>query len=80
MRTHLRVLLYDIANLPAGNMLTPLDVRNVIGTHTSFGAGMDSVVVTDDSAAILNRNDAVTRVRIYDISNDSLRLHICSAN
>lgn len=73
-RTSSQVLLFDIQNLPnSGNVLSSLDSQVLFSTHTSFGAGLDSVVVTDDQAVACARVSEDCEIRVYDISNDGLR-------
>lgn len=74
VRTHLGVYLYDIANLPAGDQLVPLDEAAFPGTHTSYGAGLDSVAVTDERAVTLSRVQGTTEIALWDISADTLAL------
>jgi len=72
VRTHQRVLLYDLVNLPAGGSLAPLDESLLVGTHTSFGAGQDSIVATNERAVAISRDDSVADIRFFDLSQDTL--------
>ncbi|MCP3918005.1 MAG: hypothetical protein GY711_20855 [bacterium] len=73
-RTHIETFLFDVVNLPASMFMTPLDREVFDGTHTSYGAGMDSVMVTDTRAVTLSRLNGITRIRVWDISNDTLEV------
>jgi DNA-binding beta-propeller fold protein YncE len=65
-------LLFDLVNLPSGVEMTPLAETQTPSTHTSFSAGLDSVVVTDDRAVVLSRMNNDTQVLILDLEGDSL--------
>lgn len=66
VRTSAGILYYDLANLPAGTGLVPLDAVTLVSSHTSFGAGLDSLSVTDECVVALARTGVVTRVAVYD--------------
>ena len=72
IRTGAGVHLFDLANLPAGDVLTPLATHFAPSTHASYGAGLDSVVATDTRAVTLSRVNATTDVRILDLEGDTL--------
>ena len=70
-RTHQNVLLFDLGvNLTVPGSLKPLDEGAGNGSHTSWGAGLDSIEATDERAVALFRNQDVTLVEIFDISQD----------
>jgi hypothetical protein len=74
-RTSSQVLLYDLTTLPtAGNVLTPLDFSALVSTHTSYGAGLDSVVASDERAVAVARVNETTELRVYDIRQDRLEV------
>lgn len=72
IRTHNRVYLFDIRSLPTTEFILPLDETKFVGTHTSWDAGLDSIVANDTRVAGLSRNLNDTRLRVWDISNDTL--------
>lgn len=74
VRTSEAVHLLDVDLLPAGDVLTPLDVAAAPSTHSSFSAGLDSVVALEDRVVTLSRVLETTDVRIFDVSADTLAL------
>lgn len=72
IRTHNRVYLFDIRSLPVQEFLVPLDETKFVGTHTSWDAGLDSIVANDTRVVGLSRNLNDTRLRVWDISDDTL--------
>lgn len=74
VRTAQGVHLFDVDALPLGNVLTPLDSLLAPSTHTSFAAGLDSVIATEDRAVTMSRLFDSTEVRIFDLSADTLEL------
>jgi DNA-binding beta-propeller fold protein YncE len=72
VRTSAGVYLFDLTSLPATPLLTPLDFVAVSSTNTSFGAGLDSVAVTDTRAVTLHRQGISTAVRLWDLSGNAL--------
>ena len=72
VRTHTDIYLYDLQNLPAGLGLSFLDREPLASTHTSYGAGMDSILATDTRAVAVARNNDTSRVRFYDIGDDEI--------
>ncbi|HVS18046.1 MAG TPA: hypothetical protein VMT18_05555, partial [Planctomycetota bacterium] len=73
-RTAAGVYLYAVDALPAGNVLTPLDTHFAPSTHSSFTAGLDSVLATEARAVTMSRVLETTEVRIFDIGADTLEL------
>jgi hypothetical protein len=73
VRTHNRIYLFDIRSLPITEFLLPLDEAKFAGTHTSWDAGLDSLVANDTRAVGLSRDLNDTRVRVWDISGDTLK-------
>ena len=72
-RTSSQVVLYDLVNLPSmGNDLVALDFMAMPSTHTSFGAGLDSIVASDQHVVALARIDETATVRAFDISEGRL--------
>jgi hypothetical protein len=75
VRTHLGVYLYDIANLPAGTSIEPIDRdETLVSTHTFYGAGYDSIRATNHFALAVARVNGSAVINDYDISNDTLSL------
>ncbi len=73
LRTHTQVVLYDILNLPTvGNQLSLLDFALLPASHTSWGAGMDSIVASETHAVACARVDETTTITVYDIRADQL--------
>jgi len=75
VRTSEKVYLFDIDTLPAGDVITELSNMDLPSTHTYYGAGMDSVVVTDERAITMARDGDTTKIRFWDISDDFLTLY-----
>jgi hypothetical protein len=74
VRTSESVQLYDIDVLPAGAVLTALDQTLADSTHSSFSAGLDSVLATEDRAVTMSRVLETTEVRVFDLGADTLEL------
>jgi hypothetical protein len=74
VRTNAAVHLFDVETLPAGDLLAPLDSFAAPSTHSSFSAGLDSVVARETRAVALSRVLETTEVRIFDLSADTLAL------
>ncbi len=72
VRTSAGVALYSLRNLPAGHQLTPLAFATAISTHTSFSAGLDSVVVTNRRAVTLHRQGPNSGILVWLLGDDSL--------
>jgi DNA-binding beta-propeller fold protein YncE len=73
VRTTAGVYLFNVAQLPAGALLTPLDFVAAPSVGSSFGNGLDSVEVTATRAITLHRMGPQTsQVRLWDLSNDTL--------
>lgn len=72
VRTSEELFLYDVETLPAGNQLSSLDSLPTPTSHTSFGAGLDSVLATAERAVTLSRNGPTTDVRIFGLAGDTL--------
>lgn len=71
VRTHTSVHLYDLAAWPVGPDVTPLHTVYPIGsTHTSWGAGMDSVAVHGTRVVSLFRVNNNTEVYVHEIGAD----------
>jgi hypothetical protein len=76
-RTSTQVLLYDLTTLPtSGIVLAPLDFSVLGSTHTSYGAGLDSIVATDERAVAVARVNETTELRVFDITQDRLDVTI----
>jgi DNA-binding beta-propeller fold protein YncE len=72
VRTSAGVYLFDLAQLPAGNLVTPTDFEAISSSSTSFGAGLDSVAVTATRAVTLHRKNLSSEVRLWDLSGGQL--------
>lgn len=72
VRTSAGVFLYGLSNLPAGNQLVALDSEAVASSHTSFGAGLDSVELTEGRALTLHRQGLQSEVRLWRLESASL--------
>lgn len=73
VRTTAGVYLFNVAQLPAGTLLTPLDFAAAPSVGNSFGNGLDSVEVTATRAITLHRmGPQSSQVRLWDLSNDTL--------
>jgi hypothetical protein len=73
VRTSAGVYLFDLVSLPATPQLVPLEFVAAPSTNTSFGAGMDSVAVTDTRAVTLHRQGLRTDVRLWDLVGGGLK-------
>lgn len=74
VRTHSRVLHYDLSAWTPGATLTPTSTAAPFtSTHTSFGAGLDSVAIHGTRAVTLFRDDVVTEVFVHDFGAGSLQ-------
>jgi hypothetical protein len=72
-RTSSQVVMYDMASLPAmGSALSLQDYSVLPTTHTSFGAGEDSIVATDTHVVALARDEEEAQVAVYDITGNTL--------
>jgi len=72
VRTSSGLFVYDLTNVPAGLNLPLAASQPLVATHTSFGAGLDSLVVYDGTAVTLRRTGATTDVDIWDVGPNSL--------
>jgi hypothetical protein len=64
--------LFDVDQLPAGDVLTPLDVASFPSANTSWNAGLDSIVASDERVAALARSGQFTQAAVWDIHADEL--------
>jgi len=71
VRTHKRLFLYDLVFWPLGPEVTPLHtVYPVWSTHTSWGAGMDSVEMHGTRVVSLFRVHGNTEVYVHEVGAD----------
>ena len=71
VRTHKRLFLYDLTDWPAGEEIAPLHtVSPVWSTHTSYGAGMDSVALHGTRVVSLFRVHEETEVYLHEFGRD----------
>ncbi|MFT5052371.1 MAG: hypothetical protein ACI8QZ_003804 [Chlamydiales bacterium] len=72
VRTSSGLFLYDLTSVPAGPRVPFAASQAMLSTHTSFGAGLDSLVVVDGTAVTLTRMGTSTDVDIWDVGAASL--------
>jgi hypothetical protein len=73
VRTTAGVYLFDLAQLPAGQVLAPLDFAAAPSISASFSAGLDSVETSATRAVTLHRTGlASSEVRLWDLANGTL--------
>lgn len=77
VRTHIALYLYDLAALPPlPAQFTHVDRHVTTSTNTFFGAGYDSVEVTDELVVAGARNGQSTRLKVFDIRGGTLALKL----
>ncbi len=76
VRTHIALYMFDLAQLPAGQLLQPADQHFTTSTHTFFGAGYDSIEVTNERVAAVIRSSNTSRVQVFDITGGDLELRM----
>lgn len=77
VRTHIALFLYDLAALPPQpSQFTHVDRHVTTSTNTFFGAGYDSVQVTNELAVAGARSGQSTRLKVFDIRGGSLALRL----
>ncbi len=75
VRTHSRLFLYDVAaTTPGGPLILDDEVVPPTATHTSFGAGLDSVAIQGDRLVTLYRDGIFTEVLIHTFRSGQLEL------
>jgi DNA-binding beta-propeller fold protein YncE len=72
VRTSAAVLLYELGPVAFGGRISPLDEVAVGTSHTSFGAGLDSVALSDQHAVTLHRTGTTTEVRLWSLAGGAL--------
>ncbi len=73
VRTHTSVYLYGLEIIAGGPNLSYLDKQDSLGTHTSYGAGYDSVQVTADLAVTTSRVGETTDARVWELGHGQLK-------
>ena len=73
VRTHMSVYLYGLETIAGGLHLHYLSKQDSVGTHTSYGAGYDSVQVTAELAVTTSRVHETADVRIWEIGSNHLK-------
>lgn len=74
VRTHRRLLQYDIENWMPGSQLQPKSVVvTVAGSHTGFASGVDSLDATDETLVTAVRDWTATTVYTHDFSGGALQ-------
>jgi hypothetical protein len=69
VHTGRRIYEFDLGNLPAGGGGLPVtNSRPFAATHAGIYAGLDSVVCTDEVAAVIAPSGGTTRLRLYDLT------------
>lgn len=77
LRTHIALFLYDLTALPATPaQFTHVDRHVTTSTNTFFGAGYDSVEVTDELVVAGARSGQSTRLKVFDIRGGTLELKL----
>ncbi len=77
VRTHIALYLYDLAALPPlPAQFTHVDRHVTTSTNTFFGAGYDSVEVTNELVVAGARNGQSTRLKVFDIRGGTLALRL----
>ncbi len=77
VRTHIALYLYDLTALPPQPaQFTHVDRHVTTSTNTFFGAGYDSVEVTNELVVAGARNGQSTRLKVFDISGGALELKL----
>ena len=74
VRTHTHLYMYNLANLGGGDNIHYISRRPQLSTHTSYGAGYDSILVTEDKAVSVARVDETATIKFFDIRNHDLQL------
>lgn len=75
VRTHLLVLLYDLTSVPPfSNGILPMHQEFQPSSNTSYGAGLDSVALTNTTAVTLARTGNTTNIRQWDLRPDGFQL------
>ena len=73
VRTHRGIFLYDIAGWTPGSSLQMQDSASPVwGSHTSWGAGMDSIATSGTRVVSLFRDGAFTEVYVHDFAGGVL--------
>lgn len=72
VRTHTHVYMYRLPPGYPGLHIHYKSRRATPSTHTNYGAGMDSLVATNEVAVTLARNDETADIDLWDISGFSL--------
>jgi hypothetical protein len=76
VRTHIALSMFDLTQLPAGPLLSATDQHFATSTHTFFGAGYDSIEVTNERVAAVMRSSNTSRVQVFDITGGELELRM----
>ncbi len=73
VRTHTQLLHYELSTWSPGNRLVPKSLAvTLTGSHASYGAGLDSVVIHDTRVASLVRDFQTTQVYVHDFGSGAL--------
>lgn len=74
VRTHLRLFHYDVGGWTPGSNLNPQSTAiTLAGSHTSWGAGLDSVAVSGTRVVSLVRDNNDTNVYVHDFGSGTLQ-------
>lgn len=76
LRTHRALFMFDLAHLPAAPRVLPIDHREMLATHTFYGAGYDSIAVTNELAVAVARVNGSAFANVFDISADTLQMRM----
>lgn len=72
VRTHSRLYMYRLAPNYPGLHLHYKSRKFLPSTHTYYGAGLDSLEVTNDTAVTIARNNDTADIRLWDIRTFTL--------
>lgn len=73
VRTHTHVHMYNLQNINNPGEMNYLSRRPQLSTHTWYGAGMDSLELTEDRAVTVARVDESATIKFWDISGPNLQ-------
>jgi hypothetical protein len=76
VRTHILLAMFDLTQLPSTQLVQPVDQHFTTSTHTFFGAGYDSIEVTNERVAAVMRSSNTSRVKVFDITGGALALRM----
>lgn len=72
VRTSAGLFMYDVRNVVGGPQIPFTDSQPLFSTHTSFGAGMDTIVALDDVAVTLSREFNSAAIDFWNLSPEAI--------